>query len=214
MACPLLGWRWMTGISPLRAVLCLLWLCAVGAGIAVVLNYQNIRGATGMTPEHWPKGTQLSLDASHDTLLMFAHPKCPCTRASMEELNRILANCHGRVTTHVLFFKPSQFSADWSQTDLQSSAAAIPGVTVQDDLDGKLAEAFGAETSGYVVLYDNQGRLLFHGGVTGSRGHAGDNGGEATVVALIDGDDSRGKEAPVYGCSLLDKSCTREVAAK
>src|ERR1051325_37388 len=102
----------MTGISTLRAALCLLWLCAVGAGIAVVLKYQNAQGATGMTPKHWPKGTQISLDASHDTLLMFAHPRCPCTRASMEELNHILACCRGRVATHVLFFKPGQFSAD------------------------------------------------------------------------------------------------------
>lgn len=204
----------MTGISPFRAVFCLLWLCAVGAGIAVVLNYQNAQGASGTTPDHWPSGTQIVLDASHDTLLMFAHPKCPCSRASMEELNRVLARCRGQVTTHVLFFKPSQFSADWSQTDLRSSAAAIPDVMVQDDPDGKLAEKFGAETSGYVVLYDKQGRLLFHGGITGGRGHAGDNGGEATVIALIGGENPQVKQAPVYGCSLLNQSCSREVAAK
>src|SRR6185312_17416960 len=149
----------MTGISPFRAVFCLLWLCAVGAGIAVVLNYQNAQGASGTTPDRWPSGTQITLDVSHDTLLMFAHPKCPCSRASMEELNRVLAQCRGQVATHVLFFKPSQFPADWSQTDLRSSAVAIPDVVVQDDLDGKLAEKFGAETSGYVVLYDRQGRL-------------------------------------------------------
>jgi len=204
----------MTGVSPLKTSFCLLWLCAVGAGIVLVLNYQNAQGASGATPDHWPPGTQIALDASHDTLLMFAHPKCPCSRASMEELNRVLARCRGQVTTHVLFFKPSQFPADWSQTDLRSSATAIPEVMVHDDLDGKLAEQFGAETSGYVVLYDRQGRLLFHGGITGSRGHAGDNEGEATVIALVNGENSHEKQAPVYGCSLLNKSCSQEVAAK
>src|SRR5882672_12720150 len=130
----------------------------------MILNYQNVSGSIGIAPEHWPAEAQITLDSKHDTLVMFAHPQCPCTRASMEELNRLLAQSEGRVTARVVFLKPGKFSDDWTKTDLWRSAAAIPGVTVHEDLDGAQARLFGAETSGDVLLYDIHGQLLFKGG--------------------------------------------------
>ena len=61
------------------------------------------------------------------------------------------------------------------------SAAAIPGVTVHVDHDGGEARRFGAETSGFVVLYDAHGELLFAGGITTGRGQAGDNAETAGI---------------------------------
>jgi hypothetical protein len=145
------------------------------------------------------------LDQKHDTLIMFAHPQCPCSRASIEELNRLLARSHGNVAAQVWFFKPAGFPADWTRSDLWRSAAAIPGVTVHDDPDGAQARLFGAETSGYVLLYDPRGQLRFKGGITGSRGHAGDNDGEDAIVSLLAGQQVNLKQTPVYGCSLLGK---------
>ena len=121
----------------------------------------------------------------------------------MEELNRLLAQCRGQVAAQVMFFKPALVSNDWVRTDLWRSAAAIPGVSVQEDANGAQARLFGAETSGYVLLYDTQGQLLFKGGITGSRGHAGDNAGESTVSALLKGQVGSLQQTPVYGCSLL-----------
>lgn len=190
-------------VFTLRVAFIGLWLLAVGTGFAWILNYQNTSGVTGATPEHWPSATQLALDPEHDTLIMFAHPQCPCTQASMEELNRLLAQSDAKVTAQVLFFKPDKFSGDWTHADLWKSATAIPGVTVREDVDGTQARLFGAETSGYVLLYDTHGQLLFKGGITGSRGHAGDNGGEDTIIALLRGQEVSLKQTPVYGCRLL-----------
>jgi hypothetical protein len=190
-------------ILSMRFAVCLLWLTAVGGGFAILLRYQNAGGAAGSTPSQWPSAAHIALDHNRPTMIMFAHPQCPCTRASMEELNRILAQCSGKVATHVLFFKPSGFSDGWVRTGLWPSAAAIPGVAVQEDGDGAQARLFGAETSGYLVLYDPQGRLLFKGGITGSRAHAGDNAGENAVVSLLTGHAADLTQTPVYGCSLL-----------
>ena len=121
----------------------------------------------------------------------------------MEELNRLMAQCGGQVAAHVFFFKPKMFSNDWMRTDLWRSATAIPGVTVHEDSDGARAQLFGAETSGYVLLYDTHGQLLFKGGITGSRGHAGDNAGESAVTALLTGQGASLRQTRVYGCSLL-----------
>ena len=79
----------------------------------------------------------------------------------------------------------------------------MPGVAVMDDVDGKLAKLFGAETSGYVVIYNPQGKLLFNGGITGSRGHAGDNAGLSAAVGWLTDNNSHLRCTSVYGCSLF-----------
>jgi hypothetical protein len=182
-----------------------LWLLAVGVGFNLVLKYQTANGSAGVAPQDWPKGSRLRMDSTHDTLIMFAHPQCPCTRASIEELNRLLARTQGKVSTQVLFFKPAQFPDSWAKADLWRSAAAIPGVAVEADSEGAEARLFGAQTSGYVLLYDTRGRLLFKGGITGSRGHAGDNDGENAILALVTGQEANLKQTQVFGCSLLDR---------
>jgi hypothetical protein len=199
----------------MKKAFCLLWLVAATTGFAWILHYQSSGGTSDAAPEHWPSGTQIALDSKHDTLVMFAHPQCPCTRASMEELNRLLARSEGRVAAQVLFFKPDKYSSDWVHSDLWRSAAAIPGVVVREDTNGSQASQFGAETSGYVLLYDTHGRLLFKGGITGSRGHAGENTGESAIIALLKGQEMSLKQTPVYGCSLLGKCETpMETVAK
>jgi hypothetical protein len=143
---------------------------------------------------------------------MFAHPRCPCTRASVEELNRLLAQSNGRIDAHVLFFRPPNYPADWSHTELRRTVESIPGITVQDDINDALARKFGAETSGYVLLYNPEGQLLFRGGITGSRGHAGDNAGESAIISLALGKGTAITQTPVYGCSLLiESNCQQAV---
>lgn len=196
----------MTRALRLRALVYTVWLLAVGLGIVIVLDYENASGSAGIAPRQWGSKTPIPLDSTRDTLIMFAHPRCPCTRASLGELNRVLAQTDGRIAAHVLFFRPNNYSADWTRTDLWRSAAAIPGVTVQDDVDDALARKFGAETSGYVLLYNPQGQLLFRGGITGSRGHAGDNAGESAIISLAMGKAAGVTQTPAYGCSLLSES--------
>jgi hypothetical protein len=191
-------------VFPSRIVFGVFWLLAVGAGFVVLWNYQNASGRVGVTPQHWPAGTRIALAHDRATLIMFAHPRCPCTQAGIEELNRLLARSQGRVAAQVLFFKPGKAPADWTQTRLRQSAAAIPGVTVHEDLEGAQARLFGAETSGHVLLYDTRGQLLFQGGITGGRGHAGDNAGEQAVVSLLAGQAASLKQTRVFGCSLLE----------
>jgi hypothetical protein len=138
---------------------------------------------------------------------MFVHPRCPCSSASIGELNRLLTRCEGPTAVHILFLRPKDVSDQWTETSLRKSAEAIPGAQVQLDPQGEEARRFGAESSGQVVLYSAGGKLLFSGGITGSRGHAGDNAGENVVVAGLNGQNSNLKHTAVFGCSLLD-DCT------
>jgi hypothetical protein len=180
------------------------WGLMVGAGFVLLLNYKYTAGDTGVVSSDWPTVTRIVPDPTRANLILIGHPQCPCTRASIEELDRILARCPGMVRAWVLFVRPSGFPPGWERTALWQRAAAIPEVEVLVDPDGVEAKHFGARTSGQVLLFRAEGRLLFHGGITGSRGHAGDNPGSAAILSLLTGGSADRTEAPVFGCPLED----------
>jgi hypothetical protein len=188
-------------------MLSLLWLLAASAGAWGLLKYENTPGTADEAPSQWPSESRVVRQVGRPTLLMFMHPHCPCSRASLGELNRLLARCEGTIATRVLFVQPKGVADDWTETTLRKSAETIPGVDVQLDPEGKEARRFGAESSGYVVLYNTQGQLLFSGGITAARGHAGDNAGENTIIALLNGQKTNLKHTSVFGCSLQNQ-CT------
>jgi len=180
----------------------LFWLATAGAVLAILWRVENVPGTRLAVPGSWPATSGISRTPGMPELVMFAHPKCPCTRAGMGELARIMAQCQGRVGVQVMFYKPDGVLADWARTDLWRSAEAIPGVAVREDEDGAEAAIFGATTSGFVVLYDGAGRLDFSGGITAERGHAGDNDGEDAIIAILNGKKAARETTPVLGCSL------------
>jgi hypothetical protein len=134
--------------------------------------------------------------------VMVAHPHCPCTRASIAELAQIMAHAPEGVTASVLFVKPSGAGSDWDDTDLRRSAAAIPGVSVTTDDNGVEAARFGAKTSGHTLVFDRNSTLVFSGGITGTRGHAGANAGESAVLAALRQQTPMRGRTSVFGCSL------------
>jgi hypothetical protein len=180
-----------------------LWLSMLAAGIGTLWNYEGTPGAAAAAPGLWPTASRIKPDADRATLVILAHPHCPCTRASIGELARLMTQAQGRVTAYVLFVRPQGFSDRWVQSDLWASAAAIPGVTPVLDDDGVEAGLFHAETSGQTVLYDPAGNLLFSGGITGARGHAGDNAGRTAIVSLLTSDEAQERDTPVFGCPLF-----------
>ena len=188
-----------------------LWLAAIGVGFGMLWKYQNSSGAAGVQPSQWPADSRVETAAGRATLVMAAHPHCPCTRASIGELALLMARCQGRVSAYVLFLKPPGFAEGWEETDLWESAARIPGVTALVDEGGVEAGRFNAATSGATMLYGLDGRLLFCGGITSSRGHSGDNDGRSAIIALVNGDGAAPSGAPVFGCPLIDEAAACEV---
>ena len=180
------------------------WLLSVAIGFAILVRYDQRSGQPADPPMRWPARSALERTSGRATLVMLVHPRCPCSRASLEELDGIIASAPGRATVHVVFVTPRALTDDWDESDLWRTAARMPGVHLQDD-DGTEAARFGSSTSGQVVLYDADGALRFSGGITPSRGHAGDNAGRAVVIALLLGRPAdETARTPVFGCSLHD----------
>ena len=191
-------------IAPLG--LAVVWLGASGAGLWLLQRYEARPGTTSATPLQWPTESKIKRPKDLPLLVMFAHPQCPCTRTSIDELNRLLARAPKNVAAEVFFFDSPRLPVAANKTASWQKAATIPGVVAQLDADGLESGRFGAETSGFVVLYDQQGKLLFRGGITAGRGHAGDNAGEDAILAALNHAASPLSEAPVFGCALLDRS--------
>lgn len=175
----------------------------LAVGGQALLSYEHSPGKVGMVPKSWPAESRIVRATDRDTLVMLAHPRCPCTRASVNELARIMAQSPGRLNASVVFFQPQGAGTDWKDTSLMRDASQIPGVKIVVDVDGTEAQRFGAETSGHTLLYDSQGNLLFSGGITASRGHEGDNLGENTIIALVNNRPTGGRSTSVFGCSLV-----------
>ena len=115
---------------------------------------------------------------------------------------KIMTRCRGRLDARILFYKPADAPPGWELTDSWRDAERIPGVRVAVDPDGAEAARFGVETSGHALLYDPAGQLLFSGGLTAARGHAGDNPGRSAVVALVMGGTPEVRRTSVFGCPL------------
>jgi hypothetical protein len=185
------------------------WLLLVAGAMTFLAAYSNTPGTAGVAPQRWPSDSQIARDPSRPTLLLLAHPQCPCTNATLGELEILMAQTQGKVNVHVVFIRPRGFTDEWVKSDLWRKASAIPGVTVGIDDENVEARRFHAETSGQTLLYGSDGRLLFAGGITLSRGHSGDNPGRTAITSFINRGSAEQSMTPVFGCSLFSADCVQ-----
>ncbi len=188
---------WMLGFG-------IVWLLFVLAGTIYLQNYSTQPGRSLASPTRWPTQTSLKRLDNTPTLVMFVHPKCACSSASVGELNAILAHFTGNLKSYVVFVKPLDTPNDWERDSLWKEAKALPGVEVILDQGGREAERFRVATSGVVLLYDADQQLKFSGGITESRGHSGDNEGKSAVISILNTGKATLASTSIFGCSLLE----------
>jgi hypothetical protein len=181
-----------------------LWTLALAAGFRLLVEYELKAGPVAQSSAQWPATTRLPFDPERANLVVFAHPQCPCSRASMAELAAIITRCPDQLHVTVCFLRPDREADEWTHSSLWRTAQAIPGVRVLADHEGRVAGEFGAVTSGQAFLFDRHGRKIFSGGITGARGHEGENRGRNAVIALARGETCDTTTTPVFGCSLQD----------
>jgi hypothetical protein len=174
------------------------WSAAVATGMGLLGAYANNPGKWSPAPA--AIGHSDDATSTRHRLYMFLHPRCPCSVASVNELERIMSRCAAQLNATVYFVRPESQPAEWEIGKLRNLASSIPGVNVKSDVGGSVAAQFRANTSGEVFVYDCRGKLCFHGGITAARGHAGDNLGESAVIDIALGGKSNVERSPVFGC--------------
>ena len=191
------------GTSRLPLALAGVWLGVALAGWVAMTWFATRPGGDPGAPAKWPVASALVTTEGGSTLVVFAHPKCPCTEASVAELARIMEVCPPAVTATVVFTQPPGVDEAWTKTRLWNLVGEIPRVRRMVDVEGREAIRFGAATAGRTLLYAANGELLFAGGITQSRGHRGDNPGETAILALLRGEPAATPSTPVFGCPLF-----------
>lgn len=187
-----IGW-----VGPFLAI----WIVGTVGGFFALESHANTPGA----PAHAPEVVALRTHAK-PRLEVFLHPACPCSHATVSELTRLLDSAHGQLDVNVNVLAPSDQPKSWYHNALYAEAARIPGVHMVDDRDGKIAERFGAETSGQVLLYAPDGKLVFKGGITPARSHEGDNAGSDSILAYLQSGKALLSFTPVFGCALFHRT--------
>jgi hypothetical protein len=195
------------------------WLIAIGFGFTRIFTYANIPGKSAQPLPQWPEGATLSRSKDLATLVIFAHPHCPCSEASLGELEKLMPRIVGKAKSYVVFYKPQNKTEEWVQDSLWKKAQSIPSVTALIDEAGIEAARFDAKTSGQTFLYSPEGNLVFQGGITAQRGHMGDNDGQLAILSYFKQENPSKTpqrqlaQTPVFGCSLKnpERAKTSEV---
>jgi hypothetical protein len=190
------------------------WIVLAGTGQGLLLEHANRPGERSATPLELSSDLRAALGwrPQRPLLVVVAHPQCPCLPATLGELADALAD-DLPIELRLLVYTPSAPPADWDDDAALALQRGLRADSIVADTDGTIARGLGSTTSGHLVLCDRDGRVRFSGGITGSRGHAGDNAHGSTLrQCLADVCDPRPAqtttpvETPVFGCALREQS--------
>lgn len=170
-----------------RILLATLTLVGLTSSYLSWMLYESTPGRSARPPAHYPGAGSLP------RLLLFLHPRCPCSRATLHELARLGP---GKAHLEIVLSQqpPPELMADLQTSFSQAELVADP--------EGQQRELYQAWTSGQLIGYDARGRLGFSGGITASRGQNGQSLGQARLLAWLQGQPYQ--QASVFGCPLVN----------
>jgi hypothetical protein len=187
------------------------WAIAVVACTAALVIYGASPGHAGQAPATRPAWLAAKSPSGAATLVVAVHPRCPCTAATVDNLEHALHVRGHPLNVVVLSFAPDDAGPEWRSSSTLDRFKARLDAQIVTDTGGRLAKSLGAYTSGHVIYYDQGGALRFSGGVTPSRGHEGGCVPLDTVAKLA----GEGSDAPhaapsfaqVFGCPISTDPC-------
>jgi hypothetical protein len=192
------------------------WVGAVFWVMSLIGRYEGTPGEAATVPTQWPQNCSIKPNPAKQTLLFFLHPRCACSLASMQEFKHALqhfartANLSSEnIDINCVFTCPDTNYTEWTNTVLVNRAREIPDATIRFDRNGTIINQFHVTTSGHVLLYSKNGKLMYSGGVTLARGHEGNNKNREAFENAMSDSTTSSDECPVFGCKLLDSRETQ-----
>lgn len=190
------------------------WLISLVVGLKILWNYQTAPGVQQKKTTRIHSTSLIQLASQQPTLIMFAHPQCPCSKASIIELQGVAQKLRGQVNIKIYFIQPASKDRGWLESSSWALAKTIPDAQVLADPRGTMAKMFSARVSGETLLYSKEGELLFEGGITPSRGHVGENHGTRSIIEAVQTGLASIKRTQIYGCNLFTQEEEGKLAWK
>ena len=206
----------MHTLSPAKFVL-IPTLALAALGWYQLGRYASTPGEQFAAPALW---NPHAAHASTPHLIVFIHPGCSCTHATLQQLDKLLQSPHPPVRLTLAVYQ-SKALITQHQASFDSSSYLHPAhdklaeFRQLSDWNGALARSLGAVTSGQILLYSAAGQLLFQGGITEERAHLGDNDSADSLLTAINStarpfpnlhltSTKAITPHPVFGCSILN----------
>jgi hypothetical protein len=179
------------------------WMAMAAAGFRALETYEGTPGSTGRAPPDWPEGSALDFVPRLPNVVMAVHPRCPCSRASLDLLAEIARSAPSNSSIRLLIFRPEGTDPGWAGETCPPELEPTGGAIRVDDPGGREAARFGLATSGAVAAFDADGRLRFSGGLTARRGRVVPSGGAEDVASVLAGREPWRGVAAVFGCAMV-----------
>lgn len=189
-------------VKALLVLAYLMWGGLLFIGHLVLFEYEMTASPLADTKRIFPEKSVVQLARGRQNIILFIHPMCPCTMASVDELAELMHVGQEDAIGTVIALMPTELKSEWSSQPVFSALKRIRNVSISYDSDGSQAATFGATTSGHVLIYDGRGVLQFSGGITASRGHSGDNANLQAAKNIILDRNPKFATTPVLGCAL------------
>lgn len=194
-------------------ILLLVWFVSVAFGFSTMMIHDTKPSQEAAAPLTMYKEEAQLADDRNFTMVVFLHPRCPCSVATLDCLDRLLARPENakKMRAVVYLVCPPGTDRDWA-APLYEKCKTLPSARIAFDDCGRTANKYGARSSGQVLLYSPQGELVFSGGLTNARGQFGESGAELAIQEIISRKSTTtvGQSFfrhPVFGCALLNSPC-------
>ncbi len=181
-----------------------LWAVLLAMGLLWMTAYSMSPGVALAPLLERPTEAELPFSEDQPTLVVFLHPRCPCTHPSIAALERLLARNY-RMVVQPVFFLPAAKEESWARADFWDRLIDAGAHQPVIDVDGVMAKQFHVTTSGHALLFSVDGIVRYSGGITSGRVHEGDNMGLTKLTRILEGVPVADPSFPVYGCSIVKK---------
>lgn len=176
------------------------WFLIVIFGTGSMFLYSLTPGKSSAL-ERAPGSTKLLENTGNPTLLLFIHPQCSCSKATLKELVKLLEE-RGPLEVKIIFINPSNVE-NFLDGEIWNQAIRIPDVDVLVDTNHVEAKLFKVKTSGHAILFDESGKRVFSGGLTASRGHEGTSSGSEFIRSWLQNRSEKTFISKIFGCSFF-----------
>ncbi len=178
-----------------------IWGILIVCGAQVLISYTNARRNQPAFEDIDPASLAHFVGSSEYSLILFLHPKCSCSRATIRELKSVLSRAPQAYQLTVVMYCPEEKPESWTEGVNERLARRLgPRKWVVDS--GELFSRNHILDSGHVLCFDRNQELRFSGGVTVSRPHEGPNQARLALARILDGGPQAKVHFPVFGCSI------------
>ncbi|WP_446742142.1 hypothetical protein [Silvibacterium acidisoli] len=153
-------------------------------------------------PGHLPAAAPFHATGA-PVLLVFVHPGCTCTHATLEELDDTLNGYTKTLQVVLVVYHSAATERAGLTLEFTPRSWLHRDFRVVSDDKGMLSKQFGVQTSGEIVLYGRNGQMLFQGGVTPERAHVGASKGRDALERALFREDRQGGMTQVFGCPIF-----------